>query len=148
MFVLVTIACFIATWVVQLNWIRRRHEVLDAPGVSLHVNSVTIQAPGLLWIMGEVGHQHLAIANNRVTAEQIEDVYLLFPDPDSTEFEGKFEVERREVFARRKEIVAACQLILLGRRANSESSRMKIASSTVSRAVATESDRRWEARHP
>ena len=34
----------------------------------------------------------------------------LFRDPDPKEFQGKFEIESREVFARRKEIVAACQL--------------------------------------
>lgn len=33
-----------------------------------------------------------------------------FRDPDPKEFLGKFEVESREVFARRKEIVAACQI--------------------------------------
>jgi ubiquinone/menaquinone biosynthesis C-methylase UbiE/intracellular sulfur oxidation DsrE/DsrF family protein len=33
-----------------------------------------------------------------------------FRDPNPTEFLGKFEVESREVFARRKEIVAACQI--------------------------------------
>lgn len=33
-----------------------------------------------------------------------------FRDPDPQEFQGKFEIESREVFARRKEIVAACQL--------------------------------------
>ena len=33
-----------------------------------------------------------------------------FRDPDPKEFQGKFEIESREVFARRKEIVAACQL--------------------------------------
>lgn len=33
-----------------------------------------------------------------------------FRDPDPKEFLGRFEVESREVFARRKEIVAACQL--------------------------------------
>jgi SAM-dependent methyltransferase/predicted peroxiredoxin len=33
-----------------------------------------------------------------------------FRDPDLKEFQGKFEIESREVFARRKEIVAACQL--------------------------------------
>lgn len=33
-----------------------------------------------------------------------------FQDPNVKEFEGRFEVESREVFARRKEIVAACQL--------------------------------------
>jgi ubiquinone/menaquinone biosynthesis C-methylase UbiE/intracellular sulfur oxidation DsrE/DsrF family protein len=33
-----------------------------------------------------------------------------FRDPNPQEFLGKFEVESREVFARRKEIVAACQI--------------------------------------
>lgn len=33
-----------------------------------------------------------------------------FRDPDPMEFQGKFEIESREVFAHRKEIVAACQL--------------------------------------
>jgi len=33
-----------------------------------------------------------------------------FRDPDVKEFLGKFEVESREIFARRQEIVAACQL--------------------------------------
>jgi len=33
-----------------------------------------------------------------------------FRDPDPKEFQGKFEIESREVFARRKEIVATCQL--------------------------------------
>lgn len=33
-----------------------------------------------------------------------------FRDPDPEQFRGRFEVESREVFARRKEIVAACQL--------------------------------------
>ena len=33
-----------------------------------------------------------------------------FRDPDPKEFVGRFEVESREVFARRKEIVAACQI--------------------------------------
>ncbi len=33
-----------------------------------------------------------------------------FRDPDPKEFQGRFEVESREVFARRREIVAACQL--------------------------------------
>lgn len=33
-----------------------------------------------------------------------------FRDPDVPQFQGRFEVESREVFARRKEIVAACQL--------------------------------------
>lgn len=33
-----------------------------------------------------------------------------FRDPDVREFEGRFEVESREVFARRKEIVTACQI--------------------------------------
>lgn len=33
-----------------------------------------------------------------------------FRDPDPKQFEGRFEVESREVFSRRKEIVAACQL--------------------------------------
>src|SRR5262245_26231083 len=33
-----------------------------------------------------------------------------FREPDPKEFQGRFEVESREVFARRKEIVAACQL--------------------------------------
>jgi intracellular sulfur oxidation DsrE/DsrF family protein/precorrin-6B methylase 2 len=33
-----------------------------------------------------------------------------FRDPDLREFQEKFEVESREVFSRRKEIVAACQL--------------------------------------
>lgn len=33
-----------------------------------------------------------------------------FRDPNPMEFLGKFEVESREVFARRKEIVAACQI--------------------------------------
>ena len=33
-----------------------------------------------------------------------------FRDPDPKEFLGRFEVESREVFSRRKEIVAACQL--------------------------------------
>lgn len=33
-----------------------------------------------------------------------------FRDPNPTEFLGRFEVESREVFARRKEIVAACQI--------------------------------------
>ncbi len=33
-----------------------------------------------------------------------------FRDPDLKEFQGKFEVESREVYAERKEIVAACQL--------------------------------------
>lgn len=33
-----------------------------------------------------------------------------FRDPDPQEFLGKFEVESREVFARRKEIVAACEI--------------------------------------
>lgn len=33
-----------------------------------------------------------------------------FRDPNLKEFQGKFEIESREVFARRKEIVAACQL--------------------------------------
>jgi len=33
-----------------------------------------------------------------------------FRDPDLAEFQGKFEVESREVFAQRKEIVAACQI--------------------------------------
>ncbi|TXT22337.1 MAG: type 11 methyltransferase [Planctomycetota bacterium] len=33
-----------------------------------------------------------------------------FRDPNPKEFQGKFEIESREVFARRKEIVAACQL--------------------------------------
>jgi ubiquinone/menaquinone biosynthesis C-methylase UbiE/intracellular sulfur oxidation DsrE/DsrF family protein len=33
-----------------------------------------------------------------------------FRDPDPQDFIGKFEVESREVFARRKEIVAACEL--------------------------------------
>jgi hypothetical protein len=33
-----------------------------------------------------------------------------FRDPNPQEFEGKFEVESREVFARRQEIVAACKI--------------------------------------
>jgi ubiquinone/menaquinone biosynthesis C-methylase UbiE/intracellular sulfur oxidation DsrE/DsrF family protein len=33
-----------------------------------------------------------------------------FRDPNPQEFEGKFEVESREVFARRREIVAACKI--------------------------------------
>ena len=33
-----------------------------------------------------------------------------FRDPDPKEFLGKFEVESREVFAHRKEIVAACAI--------------------------------------
>lgn len=33
-----------------------------------------------------------------------------FRDPDVTQFVGRFELESREVFARRKEIVAACQV--------------------------------------
>jgi len=33
-----------------------------------------------------------------------------FRDPDLKEFQGKFEIESREVFSLRKEIVAACQL--------------------------------------
>jgi ubiquinone/menaquinone biosynthesis C-methylase UbiE len=33
-----------------------------------------------------------------------------FRDPDPKEFQGRFEVESREVFARRNEIVTACQL--------------------------------------
>ena len=33
-----------------------------------------------------------------------------FRDPNPKEFLGKFEVESREVFAHRKEIVAACQI--------------------------------------
>ncbi len=33
-----------------------------------------------------------------------------FRDPDPQEFLGRFEVESREVFARRKEILAACQI--------------------------------------
>ncbi len=33
-----------------------------------------------------------------------------FRDPDLKEFQGKFEVESREVYAHRKEIVAACQI--------------------------------------
>ena len=33
-----------------------------------------------------------------------------FRDPDPKEFVGRFEVESREVFTRRKEIVAACQI--------------------------------------
>ncbi len=33
-----------------------------------------------------------------------------FRDPDPKEFQGKFEIESREVFARRKEILAACDL--------------------------------------
>lgn len=33
-----------------------------------------------------------------------------FRDPDPKVFEGRFEVESREVFARRQEIVAACEL--------------------------------------
>lgn len=33
-----------------------------------------------------------------------------FRDPNVQEFEGRFEVESREVFARRKEIVAACRI--------------------------------------
>ncbi len=33
-----------------------------------------------------------------------------FRDPDPREFQGRFETESREVFARRKEIVAACRL--------------------------------------
>ena len=33
-----------------------------------------------------------------------------FRDPDPQEFLGKFEVESREVYARRKEIVAACEI--------------------------------------
>ncbi len=33
-----------------------------------------------------------------------------FRAPDPKEFLGRFEVESREVFSRRKEIVAACQL--------------------------------------
>src|SRR5919206_3772426 len=33
-----------------------------------------------------------------------------FENPDVKEFVGKFEVESREVYARRKEIVAACKL--------------------------------------
>lgn len=34
----------------------------------------------------------------------------VFRDPDPQEFQGKFEVESREVFSRRNEIVAACRL--------------------------------------
>lgn len=33
-----------------------------------------------------------------------------FRDPDVKQFEGRFEVESREVYAHRKEIVAACQI--------------------------------------
>lgn len=33
-----------------------------------------------------------------------------FRDPDVKEFQGKFEIESREVFTRRKEILAACQV--------------------------------------
>ena len=33
-----------------------------------------------------------------------------FRDPDPKEFIGRFEIESREVFARRKEIASACQL--------------------------------------
>src|SRR5437764_763862 len=33
-----------------------------------------------------------------------------FENPDVKEFVGKFEVESREIFARRKEIVEACRL--------------------------------------
>ncbi len=33
-----------------------------------------------------------------------------FRDPDVTQFVGRFELESREVFARRKEIIAACQV--------------------------------------
>lgn len=34
----------------------------------------------------------------------------VFRDPDPKEFQGRFEVESREVFSRRNEIVAACRL--------------------------------------
>lgn len=49
----------------------------------------------------------IARAQEKSVRPGINDAYR---NPDVKEFQGKFEVESREVFARRKEIVAACRI--------------------------------------
>jgi ubiquinone/menaquinone biosynthesis C-methylase UbiE/intracellular sulfur oxidation DsrE/DsrF family protein len=56
----------------------------------------------LLWIP-----QTLATAQEKSVRPGINDS---FRDPDPKAFEGRFETESREVFAKRKEIVAACEI--------------------------------------
>lgn len=51
--------------------------------------------------------QHRGLAQDKSVKPGINDS---FRDPDPKEFQGKFEIESREVFARRKEVVAACEL--------------------------------------
>ncbi|MBL8829012.1 MAG: DsrE family protein [Planctomycetaceae bacterium] len=55
----------------------------------------------LAWVPG------LTVAQEQSVRPGINDS---FRDPNVTEFVGKFEVERREVFARRQAIVAACKI--------------------------------------
>ena len=77
LFVLVTIICICAGWVAyQLNWIRQRHEFLQAHDISdLCFNPQP--APWHLRIFGELGYEHQAFM---VQGEHLQQAVKLFPE--------------------------------------------------------------------
>ena len=78
MFVLLTAIC---VWVgYEVNWIRQRQDRLESLHVADHVDSVSIRAPGFLWLFGEEGHQHLVVADNQMTRDELKVLRSLFPE--------------------------------------------------------------------
>lgn len=70
---------------------------------------MSISRSRVLWAMCLVGCLSLSVASAQDKSVK-PGVNDSFRDPDVKQFEGRFEVESREVYAHRKEIVAACQI--------------------------------------
>jgi hypothetical protein len=79
LFVLVTLAALVVGWVAwSLNWIRQRREFVHR--FELDTGILTVDpvpsAPGLLWLFGEKGVQHILLPHESEYAE----AQRLFPE--------------------------------------------------------------------
>ncbi|HEX3656452.1 MAG TPA: hypothetical protein VHV55_11620 [Pirellulales bacterium] len=79
LFMLIAVAAPVLAWVgYALNWIRQRHEVLQAQGLRAGAAPPAIDAPGGLWIFGELGVVRL---HDPITSEfGFADPRRLFPE--------------------------------------------------------------------
>jgi hypothetical protein len=65
----------------ELNWIRQRHELLTTGRFVAHDDGtapgglilVGVRAPGLLWLLGESGHQSISVMLHGGSSNQSDD---------------------------------------------------------------------------
>jgi hypothetical protein len=84
--VLITLLCLWCGY--SVNWMRQRHEALDADDVDVGVMSVTEfmhgapQAPGMLWLFGEEGYVRICVAESVEWEPVQQRLAALFPEAE------------------------------------------------------------------